>query len=210
MKKILIADDHNIVRTGLIFLIKEEFKQVEIEECRNGDSTWQKIRASAYDLVILDISMPLTDSFSLLNNIFSLRPEQKVLILTMSSEDVYAKKYLQLGVKGFINKEAPPSEIRKAIVSILNNKKYLSSRLKDTLTREVLEGQMATPFETLSAREAEIMHHLIDGKNVSEIARILSVHISTISTHKANIMQKLGVSNIIELSRLVQMYNTAH
>jgi DNA-binding NarL/FixJ family response regulator len=209
MKKILIADDHNIVRTGLIFLIKEEFAQVEIDECRNGDCTWQKIRGSAYDLVILDISMPLTDSFMLINNIFSLRPEQKILILTMSSEDVYAKKYLQLGVKGFINKEAPPAEIRKAIVSILNNKKYLSSRLKDTLTREALEGLPASPFEALSAREAEIMHHLIDGKNVSEIARILSVHISTISTHKANIMQKLGVSNVIELSKLVQTFNNS-
>jgi len=175
---------------------------------RNGDCAWQKIRSSAYDLAILDISMPLTDSFSLLKNIFALRPEQKILILTMSSEDVYAKKYLQMGVKGFINKEEPPSEIRKAIVSILNNRKYLSSRLKDTLTREVLEGQTASPFETLSARESEIMHHLIAGKNVSEIARILSVHISTISTHKSNIMQKLGVSNIIDLSKLVQTFNT--
>jgi len=208
MKRILIADDHNIVRTGLIFLIKEEFIQAEIDECRNGDCTWQKVRASAYDLIILDISMPPTDSFALLKNIFALRPEQKVLILTMSSEEVYAKNYLQMGVKGFINKEAPPSEIRKAIVSILNNKKYLSPGLKDILTTAVLEGRTANPFETLSPREVEIMQHLINGKNVSEIAGILSVHISTISTHKSNIMQKLGVSNIIELNALVQMFNT--
>src|SRR5690349_10130496 len=113
MKKILIADDHEIVRTGLIFLLKEEFPLVEIDECRDGTSTWKKIESSAYDLAILDISMPQTDSLSLLKNIFTLRPEQKVLILSMSSEEIYAKKYLQLGVKGFINKEAPPSEIRK-------------------------------------------------------------------------------------------------
>ncbi|MBN9380222.1 MAG: response regulator transcription factor [Chitinophagaceae bacterium] len=208
MKKILIADDHNIVRTGLIFLIKEEFIQAEIDECRNGDCTWEKIRSSAYDLVILDISMPLTDSFALLKNILALRPEQKVLILTMNSEEVYAKNYLQLGAKGFINKEAPPSEIRKAIVNILNNKKYLSPGLKETWTTAALEGRMANPFETLSHREVEIMHHLINGKNVSDIAGILSVHISTISTHKSNIMQKLGVSNIIELSKLAQVFNT--
>jgi DNA-binding NarL/FixJ family response regulator len=208
MKKILIADDHNIVRTGLTFLLKEEFAQVDIDECRDGGGAWKKIQASAYDLVILDISMPQTDSLALLNNIFTLRPEQKILILTMSSEDIYAKKYLQLGVKGFINKEAPPSEIRKAIVSILNNKKYLSSRMKDRLTEEVLEGRTENPFETLSPREVEIMNHLIEGKNASEIAGLLSIHISTVSTHKAKIMQKLHVYNIIELSRLVQTFNS--
>jgi len=208
MKKILIADDHNIVRTGLIFLLKEEFTQVEIDECRDGGSAWKKIQSSAYDLAILDISMPQTDSLALLRNIFTLRPEQKVLILTMSSEDIYAKKYLQLGARGFINKEAPPSEIRKAIVSILNNKKYLSSRMRDRLTEEVLEGRTENPFETLSSREVEIMNHLVDGKNVSEIADLLCIHISTVSTHKAKVLQKLHVYNIIELSKLVQTFNS--
>jgi len=208
MKKILIADDHNIVRTGLIFLLKEEFTQVEIDECRDGGSAWKKIQSSAYDLAILDISMPQTDSLALLRNIFTLRPEQKVLILTMSSEDIYAKKYLQLGARGFINKEAPPSEIRKAIVSILNNKKYLSSRMRDRLTEEVLEGRTENPFETLSSREVEIMNHLVGGKNVSEIADLLCIHISTVSTHKAKVLQKLHVYNIIELSKLVQTFNS--
>ena len=180
--------------------------QVEIDECRDGESVWNKIQANAYDLAILDISMPLTDSFSLLKKIFTLRPDQKILILTMSSEEVYAKKYLHLGVSGFINKEADPSEIRRAIVSILNNKRYLSSRMQDTLTREILEGKTQNPFETLSPRELEIMNHLIEGKNVSEIADALCVHISTISTHKAKIMQKLGVSNVVELSKMVQMF----
>jgi len=206
MKKILIADDHYIVRTGLITLIKEESMQVEIDECRDGNDTWQKVQANEYDLLILDISMPYTDSFTLLKNIFALRPDQKVLILTMNSEDVYAKKYLKLGVKGFINKEEPPSEISKAIANIMDNRKYLSAKMRDTLTREALEGKTENPFENLSIRELEIMNHLIDGKNVSDIATLLSVHISTISTHKANIMQKLGVTNIIELSKMVHMF----
>jgi DNA-binding NarL/FixJ family response regulator len=206
MIKILIADDHDIVRTGLIVLIEQEFSQVKIEECRDGKSVWMKVQNDPYDLLILDIGMPDTDPFGLLKNIFALRPEQKILILTMSKEELYAKKYLQLGVKGFINKETPPTEIRQAIVSILNNKRYLSDRLKDTLTREHIEGSSENPLETLSPREMEIMQHLINGRNVSEIADMLSVHISTISTHKANIMQKLGVSNIIELSKVVQTH----
>jgi DNA-binding NarL/FixJ family response regulator len=206
MKRFLIADDHLIVRTGIAFLIREEFIQVEIDECRDGDGVWRNIQAGGYDLVILDLFMPATDSYSLIKNIFTLRPNQKILIMTMSSEDVYAKKYLRLGVKGFINKEAESAEIRTAIINILNNKKYLSSRLRDNLTSEVLEGRTQNPFETLSPRELEIMNHLIDGRHVSEIAGILSVHISTISTHKTKLMQKLGVSNVIELSKMVQMF----
>lgn len=206
MKRFLIADDHFIVRTGLGLLIREEFMQAEIDECRDGDGVWKKIQSNVYDLAILDISMPSTDSFSLLKNIFALKPDQKVLILTMSSENVFAKKYLHLGVKGFINKETEPPEIRRAIVSILNNRRYLSPTMKDSLTREILEGRTQNPFETLSPRELEIMNHLIDGKNVKDIAGILSVHISTISTHKAKIMRKLGVSNMIELSKMVQMF----
>ena len=206
MKKILIADDHVIVRTGLMLLIKEDVGQVEIDECRDGEGTRKKIQTNEYDLVILDISMPFTDSFALLNDIFALRPGQKILILTMSREDVYAKRFLKLGVKGFINKEADRSEIRKAIVSILNNKRYLSSRMHDTLSSEMLDDITPNPFETLSPRELEIMNYLLEGKQTSEIASMLFLHISTVSTHKTNLMQKLGVSNIIELSKMAQMF----
>ena len=185
-------------------MINEHFAQAQIDECRDGQSVWEKIQASAYDLVIMDISMPSTDPLTLLKNIFSLRPDQKILILTMSSEEMYAKKYLLLGVKGFVNKEAPPSEIHEAITNILDNRRYVSTRMKDTFARETLEGKAPNPLTTLSPREVEVMNHLVDGKPVSEIAGILSVHISTVSTHKANIMQKLGVSNIIELSRMAQ------
>jgi DNA-binding NarL/FixJ family response regulator len=124
----------------------------------------------------------------------------------MSREDVYAKRFLKLGVKGFINKEADRSEIRKAIVSILNNKRYLSSRMHDTLSSEMLEDITPNPFETLSPRELEIMNYLLEGKQTSEIASMLFLHISTVSTHKTNLMQKLGVSNIIELSKMAQMF----
>jgi DNA-binding NarL/FixJ family response regulator len=205
MKKILIADDHVIVRTGLILLIKEELDRVEIDECRDGEGARKKIQNNEYDLIILDISMPFTDTFALLNDIFALRPKQKVLILTMSREDVYAKRFLNLGVKGFINKEADRSEIRKAIVCILNNERYLSSGMHDTLSSAMLDEINPNPFETLSPRELEIMNHLLEGKNISEIASMLFLHISTVSTHKTNLMQKLGVSNIIELSKMVQM-----
>ena len=122
MKKFLIADDHFIVRTAVRHLIKEEFTEAEIDECREGECIWEKIQANEYDLAILDISMPFTDLFNLLKKVFSLKPDQKILILTMNPEAGYAAKYLALGVKGFVNKGSDPCEIRRAIVNILNNK----------------------------------------------------------------------------------------
>ena len=207
MKKFLLADDHHVVRSGLGLIIKEEYSNAEIDECSNGSCVWKKVQLTEYDLVILDIMMPAMDSICLLKNIFALRPDQKVMIFTMNNVAVYAKKYLTLGVKGFINKEAEPSEIRLGITAILSNRKYLGSDMKHILTWEDLDRQAGTPFDRLTSRELEVMNQLVQGKNVSEIAAILSLHISTISTHKANVMLKLDVSNVVELTKMVQLFN---
>ncbi|HEX6429435.1 MAG TPA: response regulator transcription factor [Niastella sp.] len=209
MKNILIADDHNIVRTGLTFLIRSEYISVQVDECNDGDSAWKKIQSTPYDLVIMDISMPGTDSVNLLKNIFTLQPQLKVLIVSMSSEEIYAKKYLQLGVMGFINKEADASELRKAIVCVMSNKKYMSAKVQEIIAGEGVEGASGRSFENLSVRELEVMTHLVAGKNVSEIAEILSIHISTVSTHKANILQKLKVTNVVELTQVVKQFDIA-
>lgn len=208
MKQILLADDHHIVRTGLALIIKDEFSDAEIDECSNGAGVLKKIRRKAYDLVILDITMPATDSLRLLEAIFTYKPNQKVLIFTISPVVIYAKKYLETGVKGFINKEAEPSEIRHAIVAILNNRIYLGPDLRHIVTSKDIDSQSITPFDSLSIRELEIMNHLIQGKNVKEIAEILLLHISTVSTHKANLMAKLDVSNVVELTKMVQLFNS--
>ncbi len=209
MKKFLVADDHFIVRTGVSVLIKEEFLNAQIDECGDGNNVMKKLETTVYDLAVIDIGMPGTDAINLLKNIFSRYPDQKVLILTMSSEEIYAKKYLQLGVMGFITKEAPSSELRKAIVSILDNKRYISPRMQEVLNRDTLEGKPNNPFDRLSTREMEVMMHLVEGKNVSEIAGILYVHTSTVGTHKARIMQKLGVNNVLELNKMARLFDNS-
>lgn len=206
MKQFLLADDHHIVRTGLSLIIKDEFSNAEIDECSNGDCVWKKVQQTAYDLVILDISMPAMDSLRLLKNIFTCRPEQKVIIFTMSPVAAYAKKYLAMGVKGFINKEAEPAEVRLGIVTILNNRKYLGSDMMHLLNEAQTGSQANSPFDTLTLRELEIMNLLVEGKNVTDIANTLFLHISTVSTHKANIMDKLHVSNVVELTKMVQLF----
>jgi len=208
MKKFLLADDHSIVRTGISFLLRQEYPHAEIDECADGDAVWKKMEKQSYDLAILDLSMPGSDSMSLLKNILAIHPQQKILILSMSPEEIYAKKYLQLGVKGFINKSAGSAELRRAIRAVMSNSRYLTQEMKDILAKEELLGIRQSPFAALSARELEVLPHLLEGLNVTEIAALLSVHTSTIGTHKARIFKKLGVSNVVELNRIAQMFRT--
>jgi DNA-binding NarL/FixJ family response regulator len=206
MEKILIADDHCIVRTGIGVLVNEEFLNPEIDECKDGNGVLEKLRAGRYDLLILDIHMPGTNTVNLLQTIFSLYPDLKVLILTISREEIYAKAYLQLGVKGFINKEADFPELRAAIRTSYSNKRYLSPKIKDLLAQDSIDAKPANPLDSLSPREREVMGHLIEGKNISQIAQLLSTHISTISTHKAKILEKMCVTNMIELKEKTQLF----
>ena len=206
MKKFLIADDHSIVRAGITLILKQEFLNIEIDESWNGDTTWEKIRTNNYDLVILDINMPGTDSINLLQNIYAFRPELKVLILSVNKEAIYARTYLQLGASGYINKETHDSELRKAITTVLNNKKYVGREIQDT---SIFDKASSDLFQRLSPRELEVMTHLLAGRNVSQIANLLSSHTSTIGTHKAKVLQKLGVSNVIELKELAQLFSHA-
>jgi DNA-binding NarL/FixJ family response regulator len=127
----------------------------------------------------------------------------------MSKEEIYARIYLQLGVKGFINKEADDSEIRKAITTTLNNKKYLRPGMHITQSSETTNRSPLSLFNRLSPRELEVMTHLLDGKNVSEIANLLCSHTSTIGTHKAKVLQKLGVTNMMELKEFTLVFNHA-
>jgi DNA-binding NarL/FixJ family response regulator len=205
MKRVLIADDHSIVRTGISILVRDEFLNAEIDECADGDTVLQMMESKIYDLLILDISMPGINSITLLQMIFVRVPDQKVLILSMNSEDIYAKQYLSLGVKGFINKEAGNQELRRALDAIAHNKRYLSPRMRDILLDDELEGRKASPFKNLSARELQIMVLLLEGKNLTEISGTLHIHISTVSTHKARIMEKLGVSNLMQLNKMVRL-----
>jgi len=210
LKKILIADDHTLLRTGIRFFIKSEYQTAQIDECHDGDGAWKNIQSTKYDLFIMDIHMPGTDSVSLLRNIFTIEPQLKVLILTMSSEEIYARKFLQLGVMGFINKGADAAEIRKAIASVLDSRIYLSPKLQESITYNAIKGVTKNSlFENLSVRELQVMTHLLEGKNISEIADILCIHASTVSTHKTNILHKLKVSNVMELSALVKRFNIA-
>jgi len=156
---------------------------------------------------MLDIQMPNTDSLALMKYIHENYPETKVLIFSMSAENIYAKRFMKDGAFGFISKEAPLDEITRAINIILNNRKYISETLIDKLAEDSLSGNPVNPFDRLSPKEFEIASLLLSGKTLSDISHSLNIHTSTAGTHKARLFEKLEVNNILELSELAKAYN---
>ena len=207
MANFLLADDHVIIRTGLKFVIENFMPHSKIDEAQDGDSSFEKIKKHNYDLLILDITMPNTDSFGLISKILALKPGMKILMFSMSDEEMYARKYLKMGVMGYVKKDEPLDEIKKAITTVLNNKKYISPALSQILIEDLHSSHPENPFDSLSPREFEIVQHLIRGESVAEIGQKLKLHSSSVGTHKARIFKKLKCSNIIDLNSLAKVHN---
>ncbi len=207
MNNILLVDDHVIIRAGLKIFIEGLIPFSIIDEASNGDVAFEKIRENDYDLLILDVNMPGTDSFGLVSNIMAIKPDAKILMLSMNAEEIYAKKYLLLGAKGYVGKDAPESEIKAAIETTLNNKRYISPSLRQSLAEEALGNKSFNPFDRLSPQEFKIIQYIIKGESVSEISEKLSLHTSTIGTHKSRIFKKLNCKNIVDINLLAKIHN---
>lgn len=208
MPELLLVDDHSIIRTGLRVLIEDFLPHTKIDEAEDGDSAFQKIKDHDYDLVIMDVNMPNTDSSGTLQTILSFKPETKIIMFSMNSEDVYAKRYLKMGAMGYLRKDASNDEIQKAISTVLNNKRYISPQLNEKLLADLHSNNKSqNPFDNLSPREFEIVQHIAHGDSVSEISNKLNLHTSTVGTHKARILEKLKCNNIIELTDLAKVHN---
>ncbi|MEP7317807.1 MAG: response regulator transcription factor [Panacibacter sp.] len=210
MPNLLIADDHTIIRTGLKMIIENFLPDCKIDEAHDGDSAFEKISNHEYDLTIMDINMPNTNSFELIKTILILKPETKILMYSMNTEEIYAKRFLKIGVMGYLRKDESESEIKKAINLVLNNKRYISVELTEKLVHDLYTvNQSTNPFDKLSPREFEIVQHLIEGESVGDISQKLKLHTSTVGTYKARIFEKLKCNNVIYLSKLTQDHNVA-
>ena len=206
MINILLADDHAIIRAGLKIFIERTIAHSVIDEADDGDSAFEKIKHHDYNMIILDVNMPGTDSFGLVSNILALKQNSKILMFSMNAEEVYAKKYLQLGAKGYLSKASSEDEITKALNTVLDDKRYISASLSQSLTEDALGKKPENPFDSLSPREFEIVQHLVRGESLSEICEKLNLHASTVGTHKARIFEKLSCSNIIDISQLAKVH----
>ena len=207
MPRILLADDHEIVRGGLKIFINTFIAHSGIDEAWDGTSTFEKVKGNDYQLIILDVNMPDTDSFELIGKIIGTRPDAKILIFSMNPEDTYARRYLNAGAKGYVSKASSTTELGNAIITVLKNKRYISPSLSQAIAGEISGERTNNPFDTLSSREFEIVQHLLKGESISDICNMLHLKASTVSTYKARIFEKLNCKNAVELNQLARINN---
>ncbi len=200
MIKILIADDHPIVRKGLKEIIEVTPDMMVGDEASNGQEALEKVRKSDLDVVLLDISMPGRSGLDLLKELKSEKPELSVLILSMHPEEQYAVRVLKAGASGYLTKESAPDELIAAIKKASIGRKYVSSSLAEKLAL-YLEIDAEKPLhETLSDREYEVMRMIASGKTISEIAKKLFLSVKTISTYRSRILEKMRMKSNAELT----------
>jgi two-component system, NarL family, invasion response regulator UvrY len=204
MKRIILADDHSFIRLGLIQILKDEYPLVEITEVSDGEDLVKQATLHDFDLVISDLDMPGRSGLEALEQIKLIKPKLPVLILSIYPEELYALRVLKAGASGYINKNAAPYELITAIERILIGRKYITPEIAEQLLVHVDSDKK--PHELLTNREFEIFKLLALGKTITQIAGSLSLALTTISTHRARIMEKLGVTTNSELTR----YAIAH
>ena len=200
MLKILIADDHAIVRQGLKQIVTETPDMVVAGEASNGQELLNKIKESDYDVVVLDITMPGRDGMDVLKQLRSEKPELPVLMLSIHPEEQYALRALRAGAAGYLTKESAPDELVVAIQKVSRGGKYISSSLAEKLAFELEVGREQAPHEILSDREYHVMCLIASGKTVMEIAQELSLSEKTISTYRSRILEKMKMKNNAELT----------
>ena len=194
-----MADDHSIIRRGLIQILKDEYPAVEITEVSDGESIIKEITFHDFDLVISDLDMPGITGLDALVQLKLIKHDLPVLILSIFTEDLYAVRVLKAGASGYMNKNAAPFELINAVRRIALGKKYISPEIAEKLL--ISDGTGARPHELLTNREFEIFKLLAEGKTLTQIAQSLASAVTTVSTHRSRILEKLGLSTNSELTR---------
>lgn len=207
MLRILIADDHTVVRKGLRQILLEEFPSAEITETADAATLFMKVLREEWDVVITDISMPDKSGLEVLQQIRREYPRLPVLILSAHSEDQYAIRALKAGASGYLCKDSASDELVTAIRRILMGKKYITSSVAEKLAFHVDQDGGHPPHESLSDREFEVMKFLASGKVVSEIASQLCLSVTTISTYRARILTKMNLKTNYDLTRYAMENN---
>ncbi|MEA1996744.1 MAG: response regulator transcription factor [Gemmatimonadota bacterium] len=201
MLKILIVDDHVIVREGLKLIIKENPDMEVSGETGHGGEVLTKVLHQQFDLVLLDISMPGMSGLEVLKQLKKEKPDLPVLILSMYPEEQYAVRALRAGASGYLTKEGASDELIAAIRKVTRGGKYVSLSLAEKLASYLDEGTGIHPHEKLSDREFQVMMSIVTGKALKEIAAGMSLSIKTISTYKARILEKMQMKSDAELTR---------
>ncbi len=200
MIRILVADDHAVVREGVKQILADERDMVVKGEADDGPETLKKIGQEDYDVVLLDISMPGRSGLEILEEIKGKHLHLPVLILSMHPEEQYAVRALRAGASGYLTKASAPKELIGAIRKVSSGGKYVTASLAEKLALELYTDAGKMPHERLSNREYQVMLMLAEGKSVSEIADSIFLSVKTISTYRSRILEKMGMKKNAELT----------
>ena len=198
--RILIVDDHAVVRDGVKTIIGERFGKVVLGEASTANEALELARQEEWDAVVLDISLGARSGLEVLKELKHLRPKLPVLILSMHSEAQYARRAFKAGAAGYITKDSSRTELLKAIDKVVEGGRYVSSALAEKLVFDIERGTGGPPHESLSDREFEVMCLIASGKTVTEVAEVLSLSDKTISTYRARILEKMDMKTNAELT----------
>ncbi len=199
MTRILVADDHTVVREGLKQIVADTPDMVVADEASNGQEVLDKVSKTDYDVILLDISMPGRSGLDVLKELRSLRPELPILVLTMHPEEQYAVRVLKAGASGYLTKESAPDELIAGIRKVTSGGKYITASLAERLAIDLTTGAGKPLHEVLSDREYQVMRMIASGKTVTEIAEELFLSVKTVSTYRHRILEKMKMKNNAEL-----------
>jgi len=199
-RKVLIVDDHEVVRDGVKRLLDEQPGAITCGEAGTPEEALRMVQHDYWDAVVLDLSFAGKSGLDVLKELKVIRPRLPVLVLTMHSEEQYARRAFKAGAAGFITKDSPRAELTKALHKVMEGGKYLSPALAERLITDLDRGVDRPPDETLSDREFQVMRLIASGKTLSEIAALLSLSDKTISTYRARLMEKMGMRTNAELT----------
>jgi two-component system, NarL family, invasion response regulator UvrY len=200
MIRILIADDHTVVRKGLRQILSEQLSPVQIEEVGDAESLIKKVMGEAWDVIITDLSMPGRSGLDALQQIKQYYPKLPVLVLSVYPEEQYALRVLKAGAAGYLNKDMASEELVNAVQRVLTGRKYISPSVAEKLAVSLDKDASKMPHEYLSDREFDVLKLIAAGNTVTQIAEILSLSSTTVSTYRARIMTKMNLKTNTSLT----------
>lgn len=202
MVKVLLADDHGIVREGLRRIVEESGDMVVVAEASDGKETIKKVRDTSPDVAVIDISMPGMDGLEVISRLHYSNPDLPLLVLTMHEEGQYVVRAIEAGAMGYITKQSAPEQLVKAIRKVIAGNRYLTDEAAEALALKVAKGKShRTPLDSLSMRELQVLRRLALGHTNREIAGSYNISIKTVDTYRFRLLKKLNLRNNAELSR---------
>ena len=202
MIKVLLADDHSIVRAGLRRIVEESGEMHVVAEAADGQEAIQLVNKTAPDVAVVDISMPGLDGLEVIAQLQALKPKLPILVLTMHEEGQYVVRAIQAGAMGYLTKQSAPEQLVKAIRKIYDGQRYITDEAAESLALRVAKGSNGkSPLDSLSMRELQVLRRLAMGHTNREIANAYHISIKTVDTYRARLLKKLGLRNNAELSR---------